>query len=65
VQFEKLGIDATVARDGAGDFGLWFTETPAARAALIRHVYAGPYHAGIEDVRPIEVATALFNRVFR
>lgn len=65
VQFEKLGIDATVARDGAGDFGLRFAETPEARAALIRHVYAGPYHAGIEDVRPIEVATALFNRVFR
>ena len=35
------------------------------RKALIRHVYAGPYHAEVEHVRPAKVAGALLGRIFR
>jgi len=46
-------------------FAVHFAKSPANRKALIQHVYAGPYHAEVHDVRPSKVATALLARVFR
>jgi hypothetical protein len=65
VQYENLDIEATVARVDAASFGLRFAQSAEAHAALIRHVYAGSYHAGVDDVRPTKVAGALLRRVFR
>ena len=65
VRCGELRIDATIARSGAEDFALRLAETSEARAALIRHVYAGPYHASVGRVRPAKVAAAVLDRVFR
>jgi cellulose synthase (UDP-forming) len=65
VQFENLDVEANVARVENGSFGVRFAVSPKARARLIRHVYGGSYNAGMETVRPVEVATAVVNRVFR
>ena len=65
VQFENLDVEANVARLEKDSFAVRFAVTPKVRASLIRHVYGGSYNAGIETVRPIEVANAIVNRVFR
>jgi cellulose synthase (UDP-forming) len=65
VQYENLDVEATIARIDAANFAISFAQSPETRAALIRHVYAGPYHAGVEDVRPTKVATALLSRILR
>jgi cellulose synthase (UDP-forming) len=65
VQYENLDVEATIARAEAANFALSFAQSPEIRAALIRHVYTGPYHAGVEDVRPTKVATALLSRILR
>ncbi len=64
-QCGTLRIDATVTRAGTEDFALRFAETAEARTALIRHIYAGPYHASVGQVRPTKVAAAVLDRVFR
>lgn len=65
VQYENLDVEATVARVEAASFGLRFAQSAKAHAALIRHVYAGPFHAGVDDIRLTKVAGALIRRVFR
>lgn len=65
VQYENLDVEATVARVDATNFGLSFVQSAEAHAALIRHVYAGSYHAGVDKVRPTKVAGALLRRAFR
>lgn len=65
VQYENLDVEATVARVDVTNFGLRFVQSADAHASLIRHVYAGSYHAGVADVRPAKVAGALLRRVFR
>ena len=65
VKFENLDVEANVARVGKHSFAVRFAVTPEARASLIRLAYGGSYNAGIETVRPIEVANAIVNRVFR
>lgn len=65
VRYDNLDVAATVARIGKDNFAVHFAESPANRKALIQHVYAGPYHAEVHDVRPSRVATALLARVFR
>ena len=65
IRHEDLDVDATIVRVGESNFGVRFAECPEARKALIRHVYAGPYHAEVEHVRPAKVAGALLGRIFR
>lgn len=64
VRYENLDVDAAIARVGKDNFAVRFAENPELRKRLIQHVYAGPYNAEVNDVRPSKVASALLSRVF-
>jgi len=65
LQFDELELDGEIAVDYADGFAIKFALSPSARAALIRHIYCGSYQAQIREIRPLSVAGALAQRVFR
>jgi cellulose synthase/poly-beta-1,6-N-acetylglucosamine synthase-like glycosyltransferase len=63
VRLGELTLEAQVARQGSGEFGLHLEGSEAARTDMIRHIYSGRYSADVGKIRPVRIAAAIIGRI--
>jgi cellulose synthase (UDP-forming) len=63
VRLDRVQIEASIVRQGTGDFGLQ-VEGEQARRTMIRHFYSGHHGQGMLKVRAWQVIGAVMRRVF-
>jgi len=63
VRLDRVQVEASIVRQGAGDFGLQ-VEGDRARNEMIRHFYSSHHGHGALKVRAWQVAGAVMRRVF-
>lgn len=65
VKFDGIDVDAKIVRHYDKSFAVQFAPSKEVHARLIRHVYCGKQDRSLRSIRPVNVATAVMNRVFR
>ncbi len=65
VSFDGLEVEGALVRAYDSGFAVRFIQSKDARERLIRHVYGGKYGGKLPDIKPVDVAAAMANRVFR
>jgi cellulose synthase (UDP-forming) len=58
-------LDSTIVRTTPDGFALQFVPSQKALVAVTRHLFSGRYSAGVQRIKPGQVARAIGSRIFR